>query len=335
MLTAPATLYPVWVHRLVLPFRYGPLLTSMLILAVMWMLLNVGAKTGELGFYSKLFFAAMCAYIVPVFRRTVERSVIAFNEIEGMLNASRDECDHWRRTLTHRSPGWFLVVTTFALAMGVLNIALSQPAGGRGVVEDILSGRGEYTTYVVILLIWVTMTTAITALISNARLFGQLSRRLRIDLLHCPALLSVARVAVMSTLSIIGAQVLFVFLMLDADAKWVTILPGFVAMTVPELALFLIPVWPLHLRLQAAKQQELAKINRQIEQQRPEAVTALDDAQSLDQLNRLLFYRREINQVSEWPFDMPVLTRLGLYLILPPLTWVGAALIENLVDALL
>ncbi|MEZ5504311.1 MAG: hypothetical protein R3E50_17250 [Halioglobus sp.] len=39
--------------------------------------------------------------------------------------------------------------------------------------------------------------------------------------------------------------------------------------------------------------------------------------------------------VSEWPFDFPALLRLGLYLILPPLAWVGAALIQNLVDRLL
>jgi len=32
---------------------------------------------------------------------------------------------------------------------------------------------------------------------------------------------------------------------------------------------------------------------------------------------------------------MPALMWLALYLILPPLTWVGAALIENLVDTFL
>jgi hypothetical protein len=42
-----------------------------------------------------------------------------------------------------------------------------------------------------------------------------------------------------------------------------------------------------------------------------------------------------MQQASKWPFDMPTLTRLGLYLILPPLTWVAAALIENLVEKLL
>ena len=39
--------------------------------------------------------------------------------------------------------------------------------------------------------------------------------------------------------------------------------------------------------------------------------------------------------MSTWPFDTGALTRLSLYLIIPPLTWAGAALIERLVDSAL
>ena len=46
----------------------------------------------------------------------------------------------------------------------------------------------------------------------------------------------------------------------------------------------------------------------------------------------LLLYRREITAAPEWPFDTSVMGRLALYLVIPPLTWVGAALIEMLVD---
>ena len=190
-------------------------------------------------------------------------------------------------------------------------------------------------TYLVTLLLWLTMTTVIGALIGNAQLFGRLGSRMRIDLLHCPARLAVAQVAVMSTLSVIGAQVLFVFLIFDAGVGWLDILPGFLTTLLPVLILFLLPVWPLHRRLQRAKRAELGLINHQLESVRSQQVTLLDDAENLSAVTRLLFYRREIQQAPEWPFDMPALTRLGLYLILPPLTWVAAALIENLVDKLL
>ena len=56
------------------------------------------------------------------------------------------------------------------------------------------------------------------------------------------------------------------------------------------------------------------------------------DGETLNSLQPLLDYRRVIKQVSEWPFDSTVMFRLLFYFIIPPLTWVGAALIERLVD---
>jgi hypothetical protein len=328
-------LYPVWVYRLPLPFRYGKLATGLLIFAMIWALLIGVSRMGELDFYAELFFAAMCAYIVPVYSRIVDRSVATFDEIESTLLASPEECARWRQELSHRSLLWQWGHLALALLLGVCNIAIAHASGASGVVEDIVSGHGEYVTYTLTLLVWVTMTTAIGALLGNARLFGKLGNRMRIDLLHSPALLLVARVAILSTLSVVGAQTLFVFLVLDTNAVWLDILPGFAAAALTALALFLLPVWPLHKRLQAARQAELAKINQQLERLRPGATTALDDNEGIDGVNRLLLYRREIQQVSEWPFDVPALTQLGVYMIIPPMTWVASALIEKVVDAMM
>ena len=46
----------------------------------------------------------------------------------------------------------------------------------------------------------------------------------------------------------------------------------------------------------------------------------------------LLALRREVLNTPEWPVDLSLLARLSLYLIIVPLTWIGAALIENIVD---
>jgi hypothetical protein len=334
-MTEQTLLYPVWVGRLVFPFRYGKLAAGLLIFVVMWVLLILGGRRNEIGFFAELFFAAMCAYLIPIFSFIVERSVATFDKIEGTLDASKEECAQWRLGLTRRSMRWFVAVSLFALVMGVANIVMAHPQQGPGLVEDILSGHGKFMTYLGTLLIWLTMTTAIGALIGNAQLFSELGRRMHIDLLHCPAPLAVAQVAIMSTLSVIGAQVLFVFLIFDSGVGWLDILPGFLTTMLPVLILFLLPVWPLHKRLQHAKRAELALINQQLERVRLQRPAVLHDVEQLDTVNRLLLYRREILQVSEWPFDLLALTRLGLYLILPPLTWVAAALIENLVDKLL
>ena len=57
--------------------------------------------------------------------------------------------------------------------------------------------------------------------------------------------------------------------------------------------------------------------------------------EDLQQTNMLLDYRNRGQQVREWPFSVGGLGILTLYLVIPPLTWVGAALIENLVDTIL
>lgn len=334
-MTAPAHLYQIWLSRLVFPFRYGKLLAGLLIFIAIWMFLALGGSSGEIGFFAELFFAAMCAYLVPVFSLIVERSVATFDEIEDTLDASREECVQWRRGLTHRSMRWFVAISSFALIMGVANIIIAHPQQGPGLVEDVFSGSGKYLTYLATLLIWLTMTTAIGALIGNAVLFGKLGRRMHIDVLYRPALLAVAQVAIMSTLSVIGAQVLFVLLIFDSGVGWLDILPGFLTTMLPVLILFFLPVWPLHRRLRHAKHASLILINDHLTRLRPGRTTALDDAESLDAVNRLLLYRREVQQVSEWPFDMPALTRLGLYLILPPLTWIAAAFIQNMVDKMM
>jgi len=53
------------------------------------------------------------------------------------------------------------------------------------------------------------------------------------------------------------------------------------------------------------------------------------------ELLQLLAYRREIEKVSDFPFTASHAGRLMLYLLLPPASWVAAALAERVVDGLL
>ena len=97
---------------------------------------------------------------------------------------------------------------------------------------------------------WLVMTAVITALITNAVIWSRVGDTLEIDLLRPAAACIIGRVAVLSTLSIIGAQVLFIFLILEHGWDWYSVFPGLAAGFLPTLALFFIPVWPLHKRMQ-------------------------------------------------------------------------------------
>jgi hypothetical protein len=79
----------------------------------------------------------------------------------------------------------------------------------------------------------------------------------------------------------------------------------------------------------------LDNINDRIEACPDTMVGSDSDVRVLEKLTPLLTYRREIAQISTWPFDVGNVARLTLYMVIPPLTWVAAALIENLIDSIL
>ncbi len=59
------------------------------------------------------------------------------------------------------------------------------------------------------------------------------------------------------------------------------------------------------------------------------------DTAAAGRLPALLAYETRIERVSEWPFDSPTLARFGLLLLLPLLSWLGGALVERALDAVL
>jgi hypothetical protein len=96
------------------------------------------------------------------------------------------------------------------------------------------------------------------------------------------------------------------------------------------IALFL-PTWGIHLRLKALKQEELKQVRIAIESRRNPASRSVDDAQHLP---ADLALERRLVEVSEWPFDAGSYGRVALYIMLGVGSWVGAALVERLLESL-
>ena len=52
----------------------------------------------------------------------------------------------------------------------------------------------------------------------------------------------------------------------------------------------------------------------------------------LSEIVTLLEYGREVKALREWPFEARMFRSFGLYFLLIPMTWVGAALVEMVVE---
>jgi hypothetical protein len=326
-------MHRTWLLRLIVPFggRYSRLLSAAIILAFTWLLL--GLINDELSRYEQLFFASLFAYSIAIFSRIVEQSQNAVDELQESMEIPADLLAPIRRYMASNTSKELFYMLAGALFFGTLHATLIRLAYDTP-LTGVFSQPDVYAAQLGTLTSWVVLTAAISSLINNAIVWARLGSGLEIDLLQPRAAYTIGRIAVLSTLSIIGAQVLFVILILDSGWDWVSVFPGLAASFIPTLALFFIPVWPLHTRLREQKKAALAKLEQKIRPLGNFSELALENSEAVDQLNRLLQLRREIQAASVWPFDAPNLVRIILYLLLPPLTWVGAALVENMVGSI-
>ncbi len=192
----------------------------------------------------------------------------------------------------------------------------------------------NYIVVATTILIWCLFTAIISFLISNVRIFARLARdNIRIDLLNSSNLRPFSRVAVYSTLVLVGALASFPLLLVENETNYVSVLPGFFATLLPMVFIFLTPLLPIRKRIRKCKSQELESIQARINHLTATKSNLAENEEILSELQPLLNYRREVKQIPEWPFDSPVVFRLVFYLTIPPASWVASALIERLVDS--
>lgn len=325
----------LWVLSLVPNMRFGRVLAAG---AILFTLLGVYTAAGIFGQQptratpssAAVFFAAILAYIVPAFHYIVARCKEAFDELAPRLSGSSEDIAAWRAGVSHSTARSQLLVLGIGVVAGLAhNAALT---GTIDLIDAFVSSFANALVMCSTLLVWVVMTSVIAGLFAIARLFARLGRRVRIDLLQPRALTPFARVAVILTLVIIGAQAAFPLLWLDATVSPLATIPGLVGTAVPMLFLFAMSLLPVHRAIAAAKAAEIRRLDTEVA-----AMTAAQthpDARVAD-LAPLLVYRREVESVHEWPFDMGVSGRLAFYLVIPPLTWIGAALIQHFVEGAL
>ena len=326
----------IWLLYLVPAVRFGRPLTGLAIFTLLsglyW---AVGIFDSELlNRTAPAFFCVILAYIVPIFHFITERTEQAFRQLSPALDLDPERVQEWGASIAVKSRGWHAVVLSAGTVAWIAHCTLVFES-----IEVMLGTPVSLAIAFGSLLVWTVMTSVIFALVENARLFNRLAQFARIDLLDTTNLRGFAQVAVISTLAMIIAQACFPIMWLGSGVNLVTMrasIPGLIGTGVPMVFLFMLPIYPIHRALAAAKVAELERIGRLLEQARGAVRGAPPkDPELIARITPLLAYRREVAQVPEWPFDNSLVTRLAFYLIIPPVTWVGAALVEKIVEAFL
>jgi len=326
-------IYPLWPHRLVPDVAYGRWFTFIALFAILFLLfyLAAGSLNRILDEPIPLFFCFIIAYIVPASHYICHQNLAAFDSLAPGLSLSVSAIADIRSSLAGTTARTQLVSLVIGLVAGCGHnyLLLTAQREFTHSLQQLDPLNASYT--LVTFVTWCLLTIVVGFLAANVSVFARLAANIEIDLLNTTNLREFSRVAVYSTLLLVGTLASYPMLM-AGENSYLTIVPGALATLIPMVFIFLVPLLPIRKRIKARKILELEAVQERINQVTQAQSNLLESTETLSQLQPLFEYRREVQRVAEWPFDSPAFYRLLFYLFIPPLTWVGAALIERLVD---
>jgi hypothetical protein len=196
-------------------------------------------------------------------------------------------------------------------------------------------GRG-WLIFVNVCVGWL-MTRAVLEELRLARIFSQAGESVTtVDLFDLAPLEPFARRGVESVLVwSVGASLLS---LIFTGEGWASdTLPFLVAaVLVPAAVALLLPLIGVHRRIRAAKQAELARIHARARADRDALLGGGSaSAEAAARLPALLALRSQVADVREWPLDLPTFARLAGFLGIGLASWVGAALVDVAIEAVL
>jgi hypothetical protein len=151
-----------------------------------------------------------------------------------------------------------------------------------------------------------------------------------VDLFRLDTLLPFGRVATLHLMIVAMALSCSAFQSLDAELRWENYSAALAAAVPAGLVLVLLPMLGIRRNVRLAKDRALAKLDEAIDHAsrdlEPDALRYLGD---------LLQQRKSIEHAREWPLDTTAFSRIAIYFVIPPVAWVGGALVEILVQSAL
>ena len=182
------------------------------------------------------------------------------------------------------------------------------------------------------MMMWWLIGLLLGVRVTSARAFRGLAEVVEIDLLRPDRLRPLARAGVVDVVIIAGALLFTPLQSLDAEFRWYNYHFGLVVALPAAAFLLAWPLRPLHARNREERATRLAELERQIATLGADAPT---DADASARLEALLAHRDRLRAARVWPLSAGLLSRVLLYMVIPPLAWAGAALVERMVDRLL
>ena len=182
---------------------------------------------------------------------------------------------------------------------------------------------------------WIAVILVISSLVRITLLLTKYATRdLRIELFHIEELMPLADSVLWNTVSVSVALTLSPIFWLGREIPALDVSLILTVLLV-TLYLLLFPIFRVRQIVSKRKKLALERIRDAFKSATKSDDMAkrrlTDSAKRLEEINNLVGVRKEITRTKEWPISLPVGVRLVLIVLVPPVSWVGASLVDWLV----
>ncbi len=178
------------------------------------------------------------------------------------------------------------------------------------------------------ILIWSLVGSVLCWRYSVAQAFRHFAEQVDIDLFDLEPIKPIARNGLADVLIVVGAMSLTALQSIDAQFRIENYGNAAMVAIPAMIALFFLPIYPLHRRLLRMRGATLVDIDAAVRTARRKG------DMDITSFELHLQHRDRIATTATWPMDFSMLFRLMFYIVIPPLAWVGAALVEMMVNAM-
>jgi len=209
----------------------------------------------------------------------------------------------------------------YALAFNVPTSQYDQVLAGSAPMIGIFVGQ---------VLLWLGVGALIAIRLYVGGVFYRYGQRVEITIFEQSRLQPFARISMLDVAIAVGCMVIATVQSIDAQFRIGNYLSGLLVAVPAATALLVRPMWTVHSRLKMRKNELSDEIRRKIENASEQGSDA-----EIAALEFLLKRRDRITALHTWPLDFAIWRRLFFYGLIPPLAWLGAAVVEVLVQSVL
>jgi hypothetical protein len=172
--------------------------------------------------------------------------------------------------------------------------------------------------------VWGTVALVLCWRVPVSIALSRTGAALELDIYRLDRLKPLARVATTDILVVAGAMAFMPLQSLDAEFRMGNYDVGMLVGVPAAIVLFIVPLWGLHRNIKQSKAERLQTLRERLDEV---------DRQDVAELETLTSHIDRVRSIPNWPVDLQTVTRVFGYVIIPPVAWVGAALVENLVNS--